>query len=144
MKAELEMETSTAGEAKGIAKRRRVGARLWTARIMSALVILFMLVDGIGKLAALAPVVDSTLDLGYSQNHMLVMGILGLLATVLYAIPRTSIVGALLLTGFWGGAMAAQVRVDAPLFASILFPVYLAVLCWAALWLRDERVRNLF
>ncbi|WP_235885734.1 DoxX family protein [Paenibacillus cymbidii] len=137
------METSTAGEAKGIAKRRGAGARLWMARIMSALVILFMLFDGIGKLAALAPVVDSTLALGYSQKHMLVMGILGLLATVLYAIPRTSIVGALLLTGFWGGAMAAQVRVDAPLIASILFPVYLAVLCWAALWLRDERVRKL-
>ncbi|WNQ10699.1 DoxX family protein [Paenibacillus aurantius] len=118
--------------------------RLWTARIMSGIGILFMLMDGIGKLTAPAPVVEATLALGFAERHMVVMGVLGLLSTLLYAIPRTSFLGGLLLTGYLGGAIAAQVRVDAPLFSSILFSVYLALLFWGALWLRDERVRNLF
>ncbi|MBW5448952.1 DoxX family protein [Cohnella sp. CFH 77786] len=117
--------------------------KIWTARIMSGIVILFMLFDGIMKIVGPEPVVKATLELGFAERHMAVMGVLGLLSTLLYAIPRTSILGALLLTGYLGGAMAVQVRVDAPLFSNILFPVYLAVLYWGAIWIRDERVRKL-
>ncbi|KIL38135.1 membrane protein [Gordoniibacillus kamchatkensis] len=117
--------------------------RLWTARIMSGVVILFMVFDGIGKIMGPAPVVKATLELGFAERHMAVMWILGLISTLFYAIPRTSFLGALLLTGYLGGAVAAQVRVDAPLFSNVLFPVYLAVLVWGAVWIRDERVRKL-
>jgi hypothetical protein len=117
--------------------------RLWTARIMSGLVILFMLFDSILKLIKPAPVVEGTVTLGYAEHHIIVIGILGLLSTILYAVPRTSFVGALLLTGYFGGVVATQIRVDAPLFTTILFPVYLAVLTWGGVWLRDEKVRKL-
>lgn len=117
--------------------------RVWTARIMSGIVILFMLVDGIGKIAGPEPVVKATLELGFTERHMVVMGVLGLLSTLLYMIPRTSFLGALLLTGYMGGAMAAQLRADTPLFSNLLFPLYVAILFWGALWLRDERLRKL-
>jgi hypothetical protein len=118
--------------------------RLWTARIMSGLVILFMLFDSILKLMKPAPVVEGTVTLGYAEHHILVLGILGLLSTILYAVPRTSFLGALLLTGYYGGVVATHIRVDSPLFTHILFPVYLAVLTWGGIYLRDEKVRKLF
>jgi hypothetical protein len=117
--------------------------RLWTARIMSGLIILFMLFDSILKLIKPAPVVEGTVMLGYAEHHIIVIGILGLLSTILYVVPRTSLLGALLLTGYFGGVVATQIRVDAPLFTHILFPVYLAVLAWGGVWLRDEKVRRL-
>jgi hypothetical protein len=117
--------------------------RLWTARIMSGLVILFMFFDSVFKLIKPAPVVEGTVALGYAEHHIIVIGILGLLSTILYAVPRTSFLGALLLTGYFGGVIATQIRVDAPLFSTILFPVYLAVLTWGGVWLRDEKVRKL-
>ncbi|UUZ87093.1 DoxX family protein [Paenibacillus sp. P26] len=75
---------------------------------------------------------------------MYLMAILGLLSTVFYVVPRTTILGAMLLTGYFGGVIATQVRLDAPLFSTILFPVYLAVLVWGGLWLRNEQVRKFF
>jgi hypothetical protein len=119
-------------------------ARLWTARVMSGIAILFMLLDSIMKLFKPAFVVDSTVSLGYQEHHILLMGILGLLSTILYALPRTTILGAVVLTGYFGGVIATQVRLDAPLFSTILFPVYLAVLVWGGLWLRNEQVRKFF
>jgi hypothetical protein len=118
--------------------------RLWTARVMSGIAILFMLLDSIMKLFKPAFVVDSTISLGYQEHHIFLMGILGLLSTILYALPRTTIFGAVVLTGYFGGVIATQVRLDAPLFSTILFPVYLAVLVWGGLWLRNEQVRKLF
>lgn len=117
--------------------------RLWTARILSGIGILFMVMDGIGKIAGSAPFVKDTLALGFTERHVVIMGILGLLSTLLYAIPRTSFLGALLLTGYLGGAVAAQLRVEAHLFSSVLFPIYIAILLWLAIWLRDERLRKL-
>jgi hypothetical protein len=118
-------------------------ARLWTARIMSGIVILFMLFDGIGKMAKPAAVVDGSVMLGYAEHHLTTMGVLALLCTILYAIPRTRFLGALLLTGFLGGAVATHLRVDNPLWSHLLFPVYVAILAWGALWLSDRRLRSL-
>jgi hypothetical protein len=115
---------------------------IWTSRIMSGLVILFMLADSIFKFIQPAEVVQGTIDLGYQSHHIAVMGILGLLSIALYAIPRTAVLGAILLTGYFGGAIATHLRLDNPLFSHILFPVYLGVLAWGGLWLRDERVRK--
>ncbi|KIL39069.1 membrane protein [Gordoniibacillus kamchatkensis] len=117
-------------------------SRLWTARIMRGLVILFMLFDSISKFLKPAAVVEGTVGLGYAEHHISWIGALGLLATILYAIPRTSVLGAVLLTGFFGGAIAANLRLDLPLFSHILFPVYMAVLAWGGIWLRDENVRK--
>jgi len=118
-------------------------ARIWTSRILGGIAILFMLFDGIGKLVGPASVVEATIELGFAERHMAIMGIVSLLATLLYMVPRTSFLGALLLTGYLGGAVAAQIRIDAPLFSNTLFPVYVALFVWGALWLRDERLRKL-
>jgi len=117
--------------------------RLWTGRIMSALPALFLFVDGVGKLVKPAPVVQGTVQLGYPERVLVGLGIVLLSCTVLYVIPRTAILGAILLTGYLGGAIATHVRVGSPLFSHILFPVYLAVLLWGGLYLRDERLRAL-
>jgi len=117
--------------------------RLWTGRIMSALPALFLLMDAVGKLVKPAPVVEGTVQLGYPESVLLGLGIVLLGCTVLYVIPRTAILGAILLTGYLGGAVATHVRVGNPLFSHILFPVYLAVLIWGGLYLRDERLRAL-
>ncbi len=118
-------------------------SRLWTARIMSGIVILFMLFDSIGKFFQPVQVVEGTLELGYQAHHIATMGILGLLSIVLYAIPRTSILGAIILTGYFGGAIATHFRLDNPLFSHLLFPVYLAILAWGGIWLRNANLRNL-
>lgn len=118
--------------------------RLWTGQIMSGIVILFMLFDGISKLFKPAVVVEGTVTLGFAEHHIVTIGVLALLSTVLYAIPRTAILGAVLLTAFYGGVVATQIRVDAPLFSHTLFAVYLAILAWGGLWLRNDKVRRLF
>lgn len=117
--------------------------RIWTSRIMSGLVILFMLFDSIFKFIQPAEVVQGTVDLGYQPHHIAILGTLGLLSTLLYIIPRTAVLGAILLTGYWGGAVATHLRLDNPLFSHILFSVYLGILAWGGLWLRDERVRKI-
>jgi hypothetical protein len=117
--------------------------KLWTARVMGALVILFMLMDSIFKLFPNDIVTEGTVELGYQVHHIPVMGVLGLLSIVLFAIPRTSVLGAILLTGYFGGAIATHLRLDNPLFSHILFPVYLAVLAWGSIWLKNEMFRKL-
>jgi ABC-type transport system involved in cytochrome c biogenesis permease component len=117
--------------------------RLWTGRIMSGLPALFLLIDAVGKLLRPAPVVETTVQLGYPESVLLGLGIVLLTCTILYLMPRTAVLGAILLTGYLGGAIATHVRVGSPLFSHILFPVYLAVLIWGGLFLRDERLRAL-
>lgn len=116
---------------------------IWISWIMSGLVILFMLADSIFKFIQPAEVVQGTIDLGYASHHIAVIGTLGLLSILLYAIPRTAVLGAILLTGYFGGAVATHLRLDNPLFSHILFSVYLGILAWGGLWLRDERLRKL-
>jgi hypothetical protein len=120
-------------------------SRLWTARIMSGLVIAFMLFDAVIKFIQPQPVLQTTVhELGYKEHHILIHGFLALIPTILYAIPRTSILGAVLLTAYFGGAIASNLRVDNPLFGNTLFPVYIAILMWGGLWLRDKRLADIF
>lgn len=117
--------------------------KLWTARIMSGLVIAFMLMDSIFKLIPNEMVTASSVVLGYQAHHIPILGVLGFASILLFAFPRTQILGAILLTGYFGGAIATHVRLDNPLFSHILFPVYLGVLAWGSLWLRSETLRRL-
>jgi len=116
---------------------------LWAGRILSGLVVLFLIPDGIIKFIKPAPVVDTFARLGLPLSTSVTLGILLLVCTVLYAIPRTSVLGAILLTGYLGGAVATHLRVGDPLFGHILFPTYLGILLWLGLYLREERLRAL-
>ena len=118
-------------------------SQLWTGRVLSALAILFFLMDGIMKLISPPPaaVVAGTAHLGWPLNLLVPLGLILLSCTVLYAIPRTSLLGAILLTGYLGGAVATNARVGAPLFSNVLFPVYLGVFVWLGLYFRDHRLR---
>ena len=115
---------------------------LWVSRILSGLPALFLLVDGIMKLVKPAVVVEATVQLGYPESVMAGIGIVLLACTIIYLIPRAAVLGAILLTGYLGGAVATHVRVGAPLFP-VIFPVILGAMLWAGLYLRDRRVRSL-
>jgi len=115
---------------------------LIAGRVISGLVTLFFLVDGGAKLFKPAVVVEGTLELGYSESVIVPLGIVLIVSTLLYAVPRTAFLGAILLTGYLGGAVDAHVRAGDPLFSTVLFPVYFGVLVWLGLWLRDPRVRT--
>ena len=117
--------------------------RLLTGRVLSALAVLFMLFDTIGHLLRIQPVVDAFARLGYPLSVSVGLGIVELVCTIVYVFPPTSILGAILLTGYLGGAIAAQVRIGSPLLSTTLFPIYIAALIWGGLWLRDERLRAL-
>ncbi|PYX30512.1 MAG: hypothetical protein DMG80_12310 [Acidobacteria bacterium] len=117
--------------------------KLWAGRILSGLAILFLLMDGIIKLVNPAPVVKGMIRLGYPLNLTATIGIILLTCVVIHAIPQTSILGAILLTGYLGGAVASQLRVGEPLFSNVLFPIYMAAFIWGGLYLRDDRLRAL-
>src|SRR5438477_3436926 len=112
---------------------------VWTGRVMSGLVIAFLLFDATIKLIPLEIVIATSQQMGIPVAAR-TLGILTLIGTLLYAYPRTSVLGAIFLTGYLGGAIYAHVRIDSPLFTHILFGVYLALLMWGGLYLRDERV----
>src|ERR1700720_2894328 len=118
---------------------------LWMGRVLSGLVIVFMRFDGAIKLVPW-PVVTETMDrMGYGSSETLArsLGVITLVCTTLYAVPPTSILGAILLTGYLGGAMASHVRIGSPLFSHILFGLYLGLMVWGGLWLRDGSLRTL-
>lgn len=112
---------------------------------MSGLVIAFLAFDGVFKFVkpAPAPVVETFARLGWSLSLAPVLGTLLLVSTALYAIPKTSVLGAILLTGYLGGAVATHLRAGDPLFSHVLFPTYLGVLLWVGLYLREFRLRAL-
>jgi DoxX-like protein len=116
---------------------------LWTGRILSGLVVLFLLVDAAYKLIRPlpAPAVEAFRKLGYPVEFAAGIGILLLSCVALYLIPRTSILGAILLTGYLGGAVASYVRIGDPWLSHALFPVYIGLLVWGGLYLRDQRLR---
>jgi DoxX-like family len=118
-------------------------ARLWTGRILSTLTTLFMLFDGVMKLFQPLPVTKAMTQLGFPSHLSVPIGVILLICTALYAIPSTSVFGAVLLTGYLGGAVVSQMRIGAPLFGTMLFPIYFAVLLWAGIYLREPRLRTL-
>ena len=118
-------------------------AALWTVRIMSGLVIAFMLLDGAMKLVPLDVVVTTSEQMGIPGSLARTLGVIGLICTLLYAVPRTSVFGAILLTGYLGGAIASHLRLGDPIFTHTLFGLYLGLLAWGGLYLRDARLRAL-
>ena len=117
---------------------------LWTGRILSGLVIVFLLFDGAIKLIPLDIVIETSRQLGIPTHLAVTLGVLTLIGTVLYAWPRTSVLGAILLTGYLGGAIYVHIRAGSPLFSHTLFGVYLGIMIWGGLYLRDERLRLIF
>jgi hypothetical protein len=117
--------------------------QLWTGRILSGVAVAFLLFDALLKFMKLAPVTEAFTRLGFPTSLVLSIGIVLLAGTFVYVIPRTSVLGAILLTGYLGGAVATHVRVGDPLFSHVLFPVYLGLLLWGGLFLREERLRAL-
>jgi hypothetical protein len=113
--------------------------RLWTARILGALGVLLLLVDSVIKVLRLPEAVEGTVSLGYPASAVLPIGLIELVSLALYVYPRTSRAGAVLLTGFLGGAIATHVRLGSPLFSHTLFPLYIAALLWGAILLREPR-----
>lgn len=117
----------------------------WAGRALSGLVILFLLFDGGMKLLPLQIVTETMDRMGYggSDGFARSLGLITIVCTVLYAVPPTSILGAILLTGYLGGAIASHVRIDSPLFSHTLFGLYLGLMLWGGLWLRDAGLRSL-
>ena len=118
---------------------------LWAGRILSGLAILFLVMDGVIKLVPIQPVTDSLKELGLptTDSFARFLGVVTLACIALYAWPRTAVLGAVLLTGLMGGAMATHLRVGSPVFSHVLFGLYLGLFIWGGLWLRDERVRRI-
>ena len=118
---------------------------MWASRILTGISTAFFVFDASVKVLQLAPAVEGSADLGWSGDAIFVIGVIEIVCLALYLIPRTAVLGALLWTGYLGGAVATHVRVENPLFSHTLFPIYVAALLWAALWLRgDARVRAFF
>jgi hypothetical protein len=113
--------------------------RVWTGRVLGTIPILFMLVDAGIKLAKTKPVTDGFAQMGYPVSLAQTIGVIALVCTAIYAIPRTSELGAVLLTGYLGGAISTQLRIQAPVFPT-LFPLVIAAFIWGGLFLRDERL----
>lgn len=126
----------------GFATRSRKA--IWTGRILSGFAVLFLTFDAAMKLLALPPAVEGTISLGYPAGVIFGIGLLQLICLAAYLAPRTAPIGAVLWTGYLGGAIATHVRVGSPLFTHTLFPIYVAALLWAGLWLRDRRVAALY
>ncbi len=120
------------------------GPALWAGRVMSGLAILFLLFDGAIKLVPLEVVITTSKEMGLpaTESFARFLGVVTLVCTGLYAWPRTALLGAVLLTGLFGGAIATHLKLDSPLFSHTLFGLYLGILIWGGLWLRDERVRR--
>lgn len=124
------------------ATSEKTGAALWTGRVITGIVVLFCVFDGVTKLIKEPHSVAATAELGYSIGALVGIGALLLICTAVYVIPRTSVLGAVLLTGYLGGAVASNVRIGHPVFECV-FPVIFAVLVWAGLFLREPRLRVL-
>jgi hypothetical protein len=115
----------------------------WAGRILSGIAVLFLTFDLSLKLLGVKEAVEGTVQLGWQPHHLPILGAIQLVCLALYLIPRTAPLGAILWTGYLGGAIATHLRLDNPLFSHILFPIYVAAFIWGGLYLRDARVRAL-
>jgi uncharacterized membrane protein YphA (DoxX/SURF4 family) len=141
--ATLNVQTSVAATRNS--DRRKATMGIWTGRLMSGLVVAFMLMASVFPKLFLPELATETMQqLGWNAKHVLVIAVLELVATLLYAIPRTAALGAVLLTGVFGGAVATHLRIENPWFSHTMFPLYVGLLMWGGLWLRSARVRALF
>lgn len=121
------------------ASPRPFHGKLWTARILGTLVVLFLFVDAAGKILRLAPYVEGTAKVGFSPGVLVPLGLVLLASTILYVVPRTAVLGAILLTGWLGGATCTHVRLGQP----FVMPVVFGIIVWGCLFLRDARLRSL-
>lgn len=122
------------------ATNSRIAARIgW---VLTGLLAIFLIFDGVSKLMNVQQVQDATVDLGLRDEMTPVIGVVLLVCLALFLVPRTAFLGAVLLTGYLGGAVLTNWRVDKPLFSTVLFAVYLGILVWGALYLRDPKVRQ--
>ena len=126
-----------------IAASRPGRASLWTGRVLSGLAVAFLTFDALMHLIQPPFVVEANRQLGFSSAVVLTLGIIQLLSLAAYLVRRTSLLGAVVWTGYLGGAVAMHVRLGSPLVSHVLAPVYVAALLWLGLWLRDERLRAL-
>jgi len=117
--------------------------RVWAGRIMSGIVVAFLVPDAVMKFFKPAPVVEAFAHVGWPLALANTLGVLLLVCTALYAFPATSVVGGILLTGYLGGAVATHLRTGDPLFSHVLFPTYMGLLLWGGLYLREGRLRAL-
>lgn len=115
-------------------------ARLWIGRILSGLIIAFLALDAVMKFVQPAEVIKGTQEVGFALSTLVPLGVILLGSVILYAIPRTAVLGAILLTAYLGGAVATHVRMSAPLFSHTLFPVYFGIALWGGLYLRNPRI----
>jgi hypothetical protein len=121
----------------------RTKKRFMIGYILTGLVSAFLAFDTVLKVLRLAPAVQGTTELGYPAGTVVWIGLIQLICLVLYLVPRTSVLGAVLLTGYLGGAIATHVRVESPLLGYTLFPIYVALMVWGGLYLRETRLREL-
>lgn len=121
------------------ASSRPFQGKLWTARILGTLTVLFLFVDAAGKILRLAPYVEGTAKVGFPPGALVPLGLVLLASTILYVIPRTAVLGAILLTGYLGGATCTHVRLEQP----FIMPVVVGIIVWGCLYLRDARLRSL-
>ena len=131
------LQHSATGPGRGIAAQR-------TARVLAFLAVAFLTFDTTIKVFQLKPALDATQELGFSHGAVVWIGLVELLCLGLYLVPRTTVFGAVLWTGYLGGAIAIHARLAHPLFSHTLFPIYVAIMLWLPLWLRDARVRAVF
>ena len=120
-----------------------IAGQVWAGRVLSGVAVAFLLFDVSGKLMRVAPVIEGTVKLGYPEGAVLPIGVLLLAGVVLYLMPPTSVLGAIYLSAYLGGAVASHYRLGNPLLSHVLFPVYVAVLLWSGLALRDPRLLSL-
>jgi DoxX-like protein len=116
---------------------------LWTGRVLSGLAVLFLTFDATLKLLRVPEAIESTGQLGYPANTLFGIGVIQVICLIAYLVPRSAVLGAVLWTGYLGGAIATHVRVGNPLFSHTLFPIYVALLLWGGLWLREPRLSAL-
>jgi hypothetical protein len=124
-------------------QRSPLSKSLWTGRVVSALVVLMLLADSSAKIMKAASVLKAQAELGFSGSLTVGIGLVLFVCTCVYAIPRTGVLGAILLTGYLGGAVAVKLRIGDSLFGQVLFPVYIGVMLWGGLFLREDRLRAL-
>ncbi len=124
-------------------KKEHAKKFMWTGRVISTLVILFFILDAAIHLMNVPPVVAASAQLGLPSSMAFTIGIIECVCIILYIIPKTSMLGAILLTGYLGGAVAINLRANMPLFSNILFPVYTGIFVWGGLFFRENRLRSL-